>query len=136
MLELVKKSERKTRIDYYREFSFRLEHGRGCSFPCDKNGKLHDDMCQSAKQNYENCMNGTYDVIDNGIVPYTTSWIEHAQGKCECGHIITLATFTNTCEKCGRDYSISGQSLAPRSQWGEETGESLQDILDIGHTIS
>lgn len=37
-------------------------------------------------------------------------------------------SFTNTCE-CGADYNMSGQMLAPRHQWGEETGESADDIL-------
>lgn len=32
------------------------------------------------------------------------------------------------CEKCGREYNSSGQLLAPREQWGEETGEHPADI--------
>jgi hypothetical protein len=48
-----------------------------------------------------------------------------------CGEELYCDGFTNTCEKCGADYNWAGQQLAPRSQWGEETGESLQDILDI-----
>lgn len=51
-------------------------------------------------------------------------------GTCVCGEEIEFSGFTNTCE-CGRDYNSSGQELAPRSQWGEETGESLADILSI-----
>lgn len=51
-------------------------------------------------------------------------------GKCECGEEIILDCFTNTCE-CGRDYNMSGQLLAPRSQWGYETGETASDILDV-----
>lgn len=46
----------------------------------------------------------------------------------ECGDEIACPNFTNTCE-CGADYNSAGQHLAPRSQWGEETGESLSDIL-------
>jgi Zn finger protein HypA/HybF involved in hydrogenase expression len=47
-----------------------------------------------------------------------------------CGHKVTLwDSFLNTCENCGTDYNGCGQVLAPRSQWGEETGESLADIL-------
>ena len=49
-------------------------------------------------------------------------------GTCECGRSVDLFHFTNTCE-CGRDYNSSGQELAPRSQWGEETGESYSDIM-------
>jgi len=51
-------------------------------------------------------------------------------GKCDCGREVLLYGFTNTCD-CGRDYNMSGQLLAPRSQWGEETGESVSDILSI-----
>ena len=52
-------------------------------------------------------------------------------GKCICGAKVEFSRFTNTCDKCDRDYNSSGQELAPRSQWGEETGESLSDILSI-----
>ena len=60
-------------------------------------------------------------------------YVEPAVLRCDCGHNLQLYAFTNTCERCGRDYNSSGQGLAPRSQWGEETGESLGDILRIGH---
>jgi hypothetical protein len=43
--------------------------------------------------------------------------------KCSCGRMIGCYNFTNTCS-CGADYNFSGSKLAPRSQWGEETGES------------
>ena len=52
-------------------------------------------------------------------------------GTCTCGNVVQLGGFTNTCSKCGADYNWAGQRLAPRSQWGEETGESLADILRI-----
>lgn len=35
--------------------------------------------------------------------------------------------FTNTCELCGADFNFAGQRLAPREQWGEETGEHWSD---------
>jgi hypothetical protein len=41
---------------------------------------------------------------------------------CETG--FACDGFTNTCPDCGADYNSGGQRLAPRSQWGEETGES------------
>ena len=36
-----------------------------------------------------------------------------------------------SCDKCGADYNSAAQLLAPRSQWGEETGETAMDY-DIG----
>jgi len=48
--------------------------------------------------------------------------------KCSCGQFVTCEHFTNTCE-CGADYNHAGQRLAPRSQWGEETGEHWTECL-------
>ena len=50
--------------------------------------------------------------------------------KC-CGHWLECDRFTNTCDHCGRDYNFSGQLLAHRSQWGEETGETASDVLGL-----
>ena len=49
-----------------------------------------------------------------------------AELKC-CGEWLSLGSFTNTCPHCGADYNGSGQSLASRHFWGEETGESWFD---------
>ena len=49
---------------------------------------------------------------------------------CDCGEEVTCSQYTNTCS-CGRDYSMSGSMLAPRSQWGEETGEHPCDIANL-----
>lgn len=46
---------------------------------------------------------------------------------CDCGCKIECHSFTNTCDRCDADYNFSGQRLAPRSQWGEETGEHWSD---------
>ncbi len=47
-----------------------------------------------------------------------------------CGAKVWLTGFTNTCD-CGADYNRGGDLLAPRSQWGYETGESVSDILAV-----
>jgi hypothetical protein len=50
--------------------------------------------------------------------------------KC-CRRWLPCRGFTTTCSECGADYNQSGQRLALREQWGEETGEHLADILRI-----
>jgi hypothetical protein len=50
-----------------------------------------------------------------------------------CGEPLECSGFTNTCPTCGADYNWTGQRLAPRSQWGEETGESLADIMSVAY---
>lgn len=49
-----------------------------------------------------------------------------------CGQEITCDRWTNTCDRCWTDYGSNGFALAPRSQWGAETGESLADIFGPG----
>lgn len=54
--------------------------------------------------------------------------VQRKEITCHCGRKLLCSHFTNTCD-CGTDYNMSGQRLAPRSQWGEETGESWVDCL-------
>jgi hypothetical protein len=51
-----------------------------------------------------------------------------------CGTPLVCSGFTNPCPHCHTDYNWAGQRLAPRAQWGEETGERLEDILAIDTT--
>lgn len=53
------------------------------------------------------------------------------QIRCPCGTVVTCTGFTNTCTNCNRDFNTSGQELAPREQWGDETGESVAEILSV-----
>ena len=46
-----------------------------------------------------------------------------------CGEELECGGFTNTCPSCGADFNWAGQRLAPRAQWGEETGETAAEIL-------
>lgn len=55
--------------------------------------------------------------------------VQRSVYACECGEEVLCSRNTNTCE-CGRDYNMSGQQLADRSQWGEETGESPVDVYN------
>ena len=67
---------------------------------------------------------------------YGIRWFEETEGghatcteiKC-CNQWLLCDNFTNTCEKCDKDYGMDGGRLAPRSQWGEETGETYSDII-------
>lgn len=60
--------------------------------------------------------------------------VKWVRGKTEvkcCGEWLDCDRFTNTCELCGSDYNGSGQQLAPREQWGEETGETADDLIGL-----
>ena len=46
--------------------------------------------------------------------------------RCHCGFPVELwSTWANECPRCRTEYNGSGQRLAPRSLWGEETGEQF-----------
>ena len=53
--------------------------------------------------------------------------------RCDCYNVVTIDDcMTNTCTRCGADYNGNGSQLAPREQWGEETGETYADIEGPG----
>ena len=48
-----------------------------------------------------------------------------------CKSWLLCSGLTTTCHSCGQDYNRAGQQPAPRSQWGEETGECAADLLNL-----
>lgn len=127
-MKIIKQSEHVTEVEYSHLYRWRNDPGAGFSFSCDEDGKLHK-MTKHARKNYKKCQNGEYDVVYLGIQQWERSWINPSVGLCECGTEVILDSFTNTCERCGRDYNQSGTLLAPREQWGEETGEHWTDVV-------
>lgn len=127
-MKIIQRSHFETIVEYRLFFQRRGEsYGTGCSFECDATGKVKDGLPIAAQLNYRRSslnLEGTYDppIVEKLEHPYRHPTI----GECACGAQVELAGFTNTCE-CGRDYNGSGQELAPREQWGEETGESWFD---------
>jgi len=110
------------------------ERSWGFGFDCDRNGTVDTSKLNpAAHANYLACLTGTVHgrkVIGGVIRSNEVRHITERIGKCPCGERITLSHFTNTCS-CGRDYNSSGTELAPRSQWGEETGETYADIAHL-----
>ena len=120
---------------YNLSFDYADMPGAGFAFPCSADGAPHyDDFSNVALLNLALCYSGAVEgraVVAKGVVAFHHSYVEPAVGICdECGAEVYLDGFTCTCD-CGADYNSAGQRLAPREQWGEETGESLSDILSI-----
>lgn len=128
-IEIIHEREDFEETAYWHSFLLRGEGGRGFTFDVTENDELLKPN-PSAAENFRKCKDGTFDVIDEGIKSRKVRWHTVRIGRCYCGAEVALDGFTNTCD-CGRDYNWAGQELAPRSQWGEETGESLADILAI-----
>lgn len=56
--------------------------------------------------------------------PDTYQIIEPRVIECRCGEPVDLwSSWANGCDRCGQEFNGSGQALAPREFWGEETGE-------------
>ena len=132
-MQISRRRERKEETTYSLYFERISLPGSGFSFPCDKDGKVFEkDLHPCALTNYQNLVAGKEEGYKAGeITSSVHRHVEPAVGLCNhCNKEVPLHGFTNTCE-CGTDYNMSGQELAPREQWGEETGESLSDILGV-----
>lgn len=117
------------------ELVFRLEDDQDSafSFECDERGTfVRDKLPNLVLHNLRACLKGEVDgyPVRSGVVrSYVQSFIADGGGTCVCGAHVTLhSSWTNTCGGCGREYNGSGQLLAERDVWGEETGESVADI--------
>ena len=123
-MDIIKKSERVSVVLFSLVYDWVGKPGCGFSFDCDHAGVVDTAaLAPPAFLNYLMCVFRTHEVTCVGVVKYTHSWREVAIGRCSCGTEIGLGNFTNTCHGCGADYNGSGQLLAPREQWGCETGE-------------
>lgn len=125
-MKIIQQRERKHGEEYYLSYIWNDLAGAGFSFDCDKDGNV-PAMNPAAQENYDKCVSGEYGVYFEGLMTRHWSYVEPAIGECYCGAHVTLHGFTNTCDECERDYNMSGQLLAPREQWGEETGEHWSD---------
>lgn len=128
MPEIIKEGHLVQKIEYRRSFVCREDPASGYSFPCDEHGSLAE-MSSAARLNYEKCQAHPEQYEDRGVQRLFWTYWDPAILRCDCGAEVVLDdSFLNTC-RCGRDFDGAGHLLAPRSQWGEETGESLADIL-------
>lgn len=130
-MKIISEAKHIDRTDYQMVF-YRIDPKNprsGCaySFECNSNGVLDPIKHEAGRLNYEKCLKGFDPISGEKIKPGVlverdSSYFQCAIGKCDCGCKVALWNFTNTCD-CGIDYNSSGQKLAPRSQWGQETGE-------------
>lgn len=131
-MKIISQRQHHEDVTYRLFFEDRENDGAGYSFTCDKEGNVQQDLLgEFGKANLAKCReNKDNRFFSPDVCEQINRWVEPAVGECPCGCSVSLDGFTNTCE-CGRDFNMSGQELAPRDQWGEETGESLSDILQI-----
>lgn len=129
-MEIISEPTSEVVVDYYLDYDYAHETGSGFSFQCDAEGNLLPEVTDAGRENYAKCLANTHrwPVVCKGVKEHHTTIDTPAIGRCVCGGEVWLEGFTNTCA-CGRDYNWNGDLLAPREQWGEETGETEADIL-------
>lgn len=136
-MRIIKQSKRGITVSYSLDFgvwptgSSKISLCAG--FECDDKGNVFPLKHEAAKANLARCLAGLDGILPMGISERSHRWYNAAIGECiNCARHVSLSGFTNTCE-CGADYNASGQALAHRSQWGEETGENASDILNFNN---
>jgi len=118
-----------------RSFYYVDEPGAGASFPRDPQGNLLPGLHPAAIENFTNCLRLTEAarMVDEGVVDEVSRYYEPPVIECiRCHHEVTLDdAWLSSCHHCGADYNGSGQLLAPRHLWGEETGEHPADLVNL-----
>ena len=133
-MKILKRRSHEEIITHLLCFSHTADPNSGYSFECDSNGVVDEGLLNvDALNNLRQCRDGNVrgHLVDPAEIQTSTRRYTHsAIGECNCCQSeVVLSGFTNTCE-CGADYNMSGQQLAARSQWGEETGEQWQDCYE------
>lgn len=120
-------------VSYMLFFERRDCPGAGYSFPCSEDGVVDESKLQPAgRANLARARGEEARMLHEPRIDRVVSrWVEPRVGLCACGAEVELERFTNTCHRCERDYNSAGQKLAPREQWGEETGETADEILRV-----
>lgn len=115
----IKRPEWKTETTYFRQF-VRIDNPyRGFHLDSDSDGNIPPKQHELLKE----CLEDP-DLKDLGLESNTRSYWTTGIIRCVCHEEIHLFShWANQCPSCEREYNGSGQLLAPRCFWGEETGE-------------
>lgn len=130
MSRIIRERRRVEATSYYLMFEDEADPGHGSMFPCDAEGNVQEEDLQPAGAN------NLRDCLSSGVAglvrKFDDSYWDPALLRCDCGEEVVLgSTWANECETCHREYNGGGQLLAPRSHWGEETGEHPADLQNF-----
>ncbi len=121
-LEIIKHRQRVQHDEYYHDYRSVSNPNAGYSFPCNEDGELIIEQDNPGrKENYVRVWQDTANYNYLGVKHRVHTYVEPGEGKCKCGRVVYLNNDYGhgiDCE-CGRIYNMSGQELAPRSQWDD-----------------
>lgn len=115
--------EHKTDHCYDLCFDYKDNKGWGLAFPCSPDGKVNlDQLTPSAIKNLAHGLCHP-ELFDRYVQHYLHAYTEPAVIQCEhCGEPVTLDHDDGMgieCDTCDAIYNLSGERLAPRSNWDE-----------------
>jgi hypothetical protein len=133
MAELLRYPEIVTSVRYTLCFDRHAPDTGGFAFECSADGLVDESSLNpAAAANLARCRANPECFRPAYVNRYEWTYKEPGVVRCVCGAEVELAsTWANSCEVCDREYNGSGQLLAPRSQWGEETGETSADFIGL-----
>lgn len=123
MAKIIKESEIKEDITYFKEFYYEDDHESGFSFPCDEDGTLLSELNEYAVMNYHACLSGMVNgrkILDAGIKARVNRYKEPAVLECDCGFSFSLTNqYMGACQcpECGQWYNLFGQELMSPDSW-------------------
>lgn len=131
-MKIIQQRERIERVEYRLFFESEKIPGAGFAYVCDAEGNVATEVLEPcARAGYEDLLRDRTGYHAPVVEETKSAYTQPRIGLCDdCGEEVYLDRFTNACD-CGADYNMSGDRLAPRAFWGEETGESVDDILRI-----
>lgn len=141
MLEITKPRQLVHIAEFKLSYSWKSDPGAGFGFNCTAEGERIPHP--GSDHNYALCLaevaKGKQSKIKfNGIMDLSRDYWEPAEGKCKCGATVYLEGDYGhgiDCDGCERIYNMSGQELAPRSQWEEPFDEdsTVPYNIEFGH---
>lgn len=130
-MKIIRERERITVQQYERSFTWVDHPDGGFSFPCDAEGTVDvSALFDFGRENYQKCIDGTYNVIDNGAVLYEHTYTLPAVLLCICGETVHLEDALYNMCTCRRFYNLVGQPVRPPQMYYEDTGETYADLYN------
>lgn len=110
----------RAKTESFYELVFDDGHNNGFGFPCDRSGRVSEDLGQDAKDNIRYCLEHPEKFIRwNEVIRFENRYIEPARGTCSCGREVELwDQYYGSCQcDCGKWYNLFGQELVAPEYW-------------------
>lgn len=121
MAKIIAEARTITSVEHTLFFEYRDCHGAGFGFECSPDGDVLTPVNEAARENLAHALAHPEEFFPPQVQDMTRQVRFGRTLRCDCGGIVNCdSSWENPCSRCEREYNMSGQLLAPRSQWGIE----------------